>query len=98
MGLRTAHSSAVLDARFREGGVGVLPRDGYSAEDVKRCSEVIPMAIASRTAFYPTEESHFYPPDPTSRDKWSEEERAEVLAQPILATYMTTRPSRCKMT
>ena len=84
--------SAVLGARFREGGVG--PHDasrplGWTEEDVKARSAVIPLAIAERAAFYPAETAFRYAPASEfeqSIEAWTAEAREHALAQPMLAT------------
>ena len=63
--------------------------DGWTADDVRVRSEIIPLAIATRAAFYPEEVPFQYAmagPGQLRAECWSAEERARALAQPMLAT------------
>ena len=78
--------TAVLGARFRENGLGALPERGYSATDVQRRSEVIPLAIETRHRHFPSERPFHYWPCPLGQKQWNDLERTAALAQPMLAT------------
>lgn len=84
--------SAVLGARFREGGVGPFDEsrpNGWTVADVEDRSTVIPLAIAERAAFFPDEEPFQYASMSKKLQKlegWSAEARARARAQPMLAT------------
>lgn len=63
--------------------------NGWTAEDVAERSEVIPLAIATRAAFYPDEEPFRYAPASQGQltpEGWTGEARERALAQPMLAT------------
>ena len=84
--------SAVLGARFREGGVGEFDAarpNGWTMADIEDRSAVIPLAIAERVAFFPDETPFRYAPAAKSLHRiegWSVDARAQALAQPMLAT------------